>query len=302
MTYSILAQDERTGELGVGIQSHFLGVGRLAPFAQAGVGVVATQAFVDPAYGPRALALLADGCPVQDALERLVSADANAAERQVALLDSSGRAAAYTGDACYAEASHVTDVGVSAQGNMLGGTGVPRAMVERFRAADGDLATRLLAALDAGEAAGGDARGRQSAALLVVGADRGALPTDGVLVDLRVDDAQRPLDELRRLLAMLRGYAALGEAFRPGVMTGGCVPAAAELDAALEAVDRAVTLLPGSPEPLMWRAIALARGGRGDEARAAARQAVRLSPHLGAFFARLTAQGIIEEDPCAPRG
>ncbi|MEV7012849.1 DUF1028 domain-containing protein [Streptosporangium sp. NPDC051022] len=293
MTYSIVARDERTGQLGVAVASHFLGVGRLAPWALAGVGAVATQAFVEPGYGPRGLSLLAEGYSPGEALDRLLAADRDHHQRQVALVDATGAVAAHTGRHCYAEAEQVACPGLSAQGNMLAAPGVPHVMAEAFLGAEGDLAARLLAALRAGERHGGDARGRQSASLHVVGAERGELPVDGVIVDLRVDDHPDPVGELHRLTGLHRAYADIGVIFTPGTVSGDRAPADDEAERALAALERASGLLPGNAEPLMWSAIVLARAGRPSRSREAVAAALAVNPGLRGFFERLRAQGVM---------
>lgn len=293
MTFSIVARDERTGRLGVAAASHFLGVGRLAPWARAGVGAIATQAFVDPAYGPRGLDLLAAGHSPQDALDRLLAADPDHGQRQVAMVDAAGALAVHTGRHCYAEAEHAAGPGVSAQGNMLGAPGIPQAMVEAYLHARGDFAHRLLAALRAAEQGGGDARGRQSASLYVVAADRAEPPIAGVAVDLRVDDHDDPLRELGRLLGLHHAYADIGVIFTPGVVSGDRTPTDAEVTEALSALSRAAELLPGHAEPLMWSAIVLARAGRRSEAAEASARALAANPGLGAFLDRLREQGVL---------
>lgn len=191
MTYSIVARDPATGELGVAVQTHQPSVGALCPWAEGDVGAVATQSIVDPAYGPRGLDAMRSGEPPSDALARLTDADEGRAVRQVAFVDAQGRVAAHTGDRCIAHAGHVAGEGFSCQANMMRDPGVPEAMAEAFERSTGDLAHRLLDALDAAQAAGGDIRGMQSAALIVVGAMR---------LDRRVDDHREPLVELRRLV------------------------------------------------------------------------------------------------------
>ncbi|MGC0421768.1 DUF1028 domain-containing protein [Embleya sp. AB8] len=296
MTYSIVARDDRTGDLGVAAQSHFFSVGPLATWVRAGVGAVATQAFVDPGYGPRGLDLLAAGHPPESALTRLTEADDGRAQRQVALVDASGRTAVHTGTACYAHAEHARGPGVCAQGNMLTDPTIPAAMVDAYLATDGDLATRLLAGLDAAQRLGGDARGRQSAALKVIaGPDRPA--GDGVLVDLRVDDAADPLAELRRHLHLQRAYHRIGVIFTPGMVTGDRTPDDNEVRAALTALEQAADLLPDSAEPLMWTAIILNRAGRTAEAATATARALAANPELAAFLTRLHDQGILPLTP-----
>jgi uncharacterized Ntn-hydrolase superfamily protein len=192
VTYSIVARDAETGELGVAVQTHQPSVGALCPFAEAGVGAVATQSIVEPRYGPRGLDAMRNGESAADALARLTIEDDDRALRQVAFVDTRGDVAAHTGDRCIAHAGHVTGAGYSCQANMMRDTGVPEAMADAFASSSGDLAHRLLVALDAAQAAGGDIRGMQSAALIVVG-DAGRL-------DRRVDDSPTPLAELRRLV------------------------------------------------------------------------------------------------------
>ena len=191
MTYSIVARDQETGALGVAVQTHQPSVGALCPFAEGDVGAVATQSIVDPAYGPRGLDAMRSGESPVDALARLTLADDGRAVRQVAFVDAQGRVATHTGDRCISHAAHVIGDGFSCQANMMRNPGVPDAMAAAFADATGDLAHRLLAALDAAQAAGGDIRGMQSAALIVVGAAR---------LDRRVDDHREPLVELRRLV------------------------------------------------------------------------------------------------------
>lgn len=204
MTYSIVGRDEASGELGIAVQSRAFGVGACA-WARPGIGAVATQSFTEHGYGPRGLDLLAAGESPAEALARLVDEDEQGGFRQVAFLAADGRTAAHTGAACVPDCGHVTRDGVSAQGNMLASPAVWHASAETFAAAEGSLAERLLAALDAAEEAGGDFRGRESAVLVVVAADPEEKPWQRVF-DLRVDNHDEPLRELRRLHAMAAAY------------------------------------------------------------------------------------------------
>jgi uncharacterized Ntn-hydrolase superfamily protein len=207
MTCSLVARDPGSGQLGVAVATCTLAVGRAAPWARAGVGAVATQASSNRGYGPRALDLLAGGLPAPDALGRLVAADPEAAQRQVGVVGAGGEPAAWTGGECLPACGHVLDADVAVQGNMLASRSVVPSLREGFAETRGDLASRLVAALRAGQDAGGDLRGRQSAALLVVAGERDdAAPWEGVLVDLRVDDAPDPVAELERLLRLQRAY------------------------------------------------------------------------------------------------
>ena len=206
MTYSILGRDTETGELGVGVQSRAFNTGAACSWAQAGVGAVATQSFTERRYGPRGLALLALGREPREALDELLAADDGRDVRQVAFLDASGRTAAHTGASCVPHAGDLSGANVSVQGNMLRSPDVWPAMREAFDATTGTLAERLLAALDAAEAAGGDYRGRQAAGLVVVAGEPDEQPSVERVFDLRVDDHQEPLRELRRLHRLAAGH------------------------------------------------------------------------------------------------
>jgi len=211
MTYSLVARDEQTGELGVAVQSRAFRTGAVCAWARAGVGAIATQSFTDMRYGARGLELLAADVAPGDALEQLLADDDRAAFRQVAFLAADGRTAAHTGDACVPAAGHDAQANVSVQGNMLASSNVWPAIAEGFRSANGSLAERLLQALDAAEAAGGDYRGRQAGAVLVVSAERSdERPWEGRVVDVRVDDSDEPLAELRRLVRLSEAHRRLG--------------------------------------------------------------------------------------------
>jgi uncharacterized Ntn-hydrolase superfamily protein len=204
VTYSIIGRDEATGELGVAVQSRAFGVG-LCAWARPGVGAVATQAFTERSYGPVGLDLLAAGESPADALAQLLRADEQRDFRQVAFLAADGRTAAHTGAACVPDCGHTARDGVSAQGNMLASPAVWHAAADTFAEAEGSLAERLLAGLEAAEEAGGDFRGREAAVLLVVSGDPGQKPWEPA-VDLRVDNHEEPLRELRRLHRIAAAY------------------------------------------------------------------------------------------------
>jgi uncharacterized Ntn-hydrolase superfamily protein len=211
VTYSLIARDDETGELGVAVQSRSFNTGAVCAWARAGVGAIATQSFTDERYGYRGLELLADGLSPTDALQRLLAEDERAPFRQVAILAADGRTAAHTGELCVAAAGHVALDGMSAQGNMLASGGVWPAVADAFRSSTGPLAHRLLDALDAGERAGGDFRGRQAGGVLVVSAERSDdAPWQGRIVDVRVDDSDEPLHELRRLVRIDDAHRRLG--------------------------------------------------------------------------------------------
>ncbi|NNJ13088.1 DUF1028 domain-containing protein [Chloroflexales bacterium ZM16-3] len=205
-TFSIVARDLRNGDVGVAVQSKFLAVGAVVPWAQAGAGAVATQALANMRYGPDGLALMAGGRGAEDALADLLAGDMDADHRQVGLVDAEGRAAAYTGSACMHWAGHRVGEGYAVQGNILAGERVIVAMANAFERTGGELAERMLAALAAGQAAGGDRRGRQSAALYVARAGGAYGCNHDRYVDLRVDDHPEPIEELARLLGLHRFY------------------------------------------------------------------------------------------------
>ena len=204
-TYSIVACDLEAEQWGVAVQSKFLGVGAVVPWAEPLVGAIATQAFANPRYGRDGLALLRDGLSAEEAVERLTAADEGRAERQLGIVDGQGRSATFTGGECIEWAGGRAGEGYAAQGNILVSAATVDALADTFEAGDGrQLAQRLLDCLDAAQAAGGDSRGQQSAALLVVQRDAGYAQLSDSLVDLRVEDHDRPLEELRRLYDLHR--------------------------------------------------------------------------------------------------
>lgn len=203
-TFSIVARDPSNGDLGVATQSKFLAVGSIVPWAQAGAGAVATQANANFTYGPEGLALLAAGLPAEETLKRLVGADAERAHRQLGIVDARGGSATYTGDACFAWAGGVAGPNFACQGNILVGEDTVTAMADAFVNSNGPLAERLVAVLAAGQAHGGDSRGQQAAALLIVRASGGYGGNNDRYIDLRVDDHARPIDELGRILQIHR--------------------------------------------------------------------------------------------------
>lgn len=213
-TFSIVGADPRTGEVGVAVASRFLAVGSVVPFAQAGVGAVATQSYANTTYGPRGLELLRRGLDPQAVVQRLVRDDPQRNLRQVGIVDARGRSATYTGSECIRWAGGIAGANFAAQGNILTGEAVIKAMVEAFQNTQGELALKLMAALEAGERAGGDARGKQSAAILVARKNGGYGGFDDRYVDLRVDDHPEPVRELRRLLTLQLRFRRQERAFR----------------------------------------------------------------------------------------
>ena len=278
MTYSLVAFDAESGQLGVAVQSHWFGVGSVVPHARPGVGAVATQSVPDPAHGPRILDLLAGGATPDQALDEVLRGDAAADFRQTAVVDVHGRAAVHTGPGCMADAGHHLGDGWSAQANMMSSAEVWPAMAEAFTAAAGrPLPERLLDALDAAEAAGGDVRGRQSAAMLVVPAAGDAW---GRLVDLRGEDSDDPLGELRRLLVLNRAYSAAGRADE--LMAEGREEDARQL------YEDAAALAPGKAELQFWAALFEAVQGDRDAGLERVRGVIAGDPGLGELLARLT--------------
>jgi uncharacterized Ntn-hydrolase superfamily protein len=275
-TYSIVARDPQSGELGVAVQSHWFAVGPIVPWVRPGVGAVATQSIAEPAYGPRALDSLARGARARGALDDLVADDELARFRQVAVVDAHGNAAAYTGDGCIAHAGHHEGHEFSAQANMMGSPEVWPAMGHAFEAATGSLARRLVAALHAAEARGGDARGRQSCALVVA-------PAQGEpwrrTVDLRVDDHPEPLAELDRLLDLSDAYALATE--------GDDLVGQGRHEEAGERYRSASALAPGNHELLFWAGLAAAQSGDLPTALERVREAIRLQPGWRELLGRL---------------
>src|SRR5207248_1848101 len=205
-TFSIVARDPATGEMGVAVQSHWFSVGSIVPWAEAGVGAVATQSFVDPSYGKLGLDLMRAGRSAPEALAGLLAADSNRDVRQVAMIDAQGRVAAHTGAKDIQSAGNHVGEQYSTQANLMSNDNIWPAMAKAYEETKGDLAERLLAALDAAQSAGGDIRGRQSAAIVVVKAKSSGKPWEDRIFDLRVDDSTEPLKELRRLVTLQRAY------------------------------------------------------------------------------------------------
>jgi uncharacterized Ntn-hydrolase superfamily protein len=278
MTYSMVARDPQTGELGIAVQSRFFAVGQVVPWIEAGVGVIASQSFANPVYGFEGLRLLRAGLTPQQALDKLVSEDAGATTRQVAMLDAHGRVAVHTGASCVAAAGHAIGQHGSAQANMMARGTVWQAMVDAFERASGDLAERLLAAMQAAEREGGDMRGRQAAALIVVSGQPSAVSGGNRLFDLRVDDHPDPVGEIARLLPYTRAYQRANRAFEKA--------SAGDLSGALEDIDACCAAYPNEPEFLVRRALFLLAFGRVDDAREMVQRAYRIHPGWAEFVLR----------------
>lgn len=253
-TYSIVARDPKTGQLGVAVQSHWFSVGSLVPWAQAGVGAIATQSFIEVRYGGSGLDLMRSGLGARRTLDALLEADQHPEVRQVAMIDASGEVAVHTGKNCIRYAGHTVGDNFSVQANLMAGEGVPEAMADAYLQAQGTLAERMLAALDAAQALGGDLRGKQSAAILVVSGTASGRPLEDRLVDLHVEDNPEPLQELRRLLTLQTAYEHMNR--------GDHALERGEVDAALEAYGKAEQLQPQNLEMKFWHAVSLANAGR----------------------------------------
>jgi uncharacterized Ntn-hydrolase superfamily protein len=288
-TYSIVARDPATGQLGVAVQSHWFSVGAIVPWAEAGVGAVATQSFVDPAYGPLGIELMRAGRSAPEALAGLLAADGGRDVRQVAMVDAKGRVAAHTGARCIAAAGQQVGKDFSVQANLMANARVWPAMSRAFEAAKGDLADRMLAALDAAQAAGGDIRGQQSAALIVVAGTPSGRPWADRILDLRVEDHPRPLEELRRLVGVARAYAHMN--------AGDLAVEHADLAAAEREYGAAAALLPDSAEVAYWYGVALASNGQVERALPLFARAYAIDPAWRDLTPRLPASGLLPDDP-----
>ena len=289
-TYSIVAMDSVTGELGVAVQSHWFNVGAIVTFAEPGVGAVATQSFVDPGYGPRGLFLMRNGTPAPAALAALLRADPDSQVRQVAMIDAEGNVAAHTGSNDIPAAGHVVGRWFSTQANLMRNADVWPAMARAFEETRGDLAERLMSALEAAEKAGGDIRGKQSAAIVIVSGDKDAKPWER-LYDIRVEDHPDPLGEMRRILTVARAYRAATDG--DNFMTTG------QIDSALAAYTRAADYLPDEAtngELIYWQAVTMADLGRIDDAIPFFRRAFAQDESWMELLRRLPGVGLLSAD------
>jgi uncharacterized Ntn-hydrolase superfamily protein len=287
-TYSIVARDPETGQLGVAVQSHWFSVGALVPWARAGVGAVATQSFVDVRYGTEGLALMQDGKSAQDALKQLLREDPTPGVRQVGMIDASGNIAQHTGAQCIQHAGHLAGENFTVQANLMINEGVPQAMAKAFRQAQGSLAERMLVALFAAQGAGGDLRGKQSAAILVVKGKSSGRPWVDRLVDLHIEDSPQPLVEMRRLLKLNTAYAHMNQ--------GDHALESGDVDGALAEYGRAQTLFPNNLEMKFWHAVSLVNAGRVDESLPIFRALFSQDAHWRELVLRLNKAGLLEAD------
>jgi len=310
-TFSIVAFDPATGELGVAVQSHWFAVGSGVPWAEAGVGAVATQSFLDPSYGPLGLDLMRSGKSAPDALRGLLQADESCNIRQVAMIDTQGRVATFTGAKdiqpaggiagdstgegatiqCGGQSGGTVRVGknYAVQANLMSSDKIWPAMSKGFESTQGDLAGKMLAALDAAQAVGGDIRGRQSAALIIVPAKSSGRPWSDYLFNLRVDDSPEPLKELRRLVTLQRAYNHMNAGDK-----------AVELhdnQAALREYGAAEHLVPDSAEMIYWHAIALVNMGKLEESFPLFKKVFAMDRNWADLTGRLPKSGLLPDDP-----
>ena len=287
-TFSIVARDPATGQLGVAVQSHWFSVGPIVPWVEAGVGAVATQSFVDPSYGPKGLALMKSGTSAPDALKQLLAKDDGRDVRQVAMIDAKGRVDAWTGSKDIQAAGHHVGQNYSVQANLMLNDTIWPAMAKAFETVKGDLADRMLAALDAAQAAGGDIRGRQSAALIVASGTPTERPWADRVFDLRVDDHAEPLKELRRLVTLQRAYNHMN--------AGDLAVEKNDNAAALREYSAAEKLVPTNAEMVFWHAVALVNMNRVDESLPLFKRAFTADPNWRTLVSRLPKSGLLPAD------
>lgn len=290
-TYSIVARDLETGEMGVAVQSHWFSVGPIVPWAEAGVGAVATQSLVDPAYGPLGLELMRTGRTAPEALRSLLAGDDGRAVRQVAMIDAAGRVATHTGDRCIAAAGHVTDEEhqFSVQANLMLGEEVWPAMAKAYREATGDLADRMLAALEAAQSVGGDIRGKQSAAIVIVAAQSSGKPWVDRTFDLRIEDHPHPVQELKRLVQLQRAYLHMN--------AGDAAMEEADFETASREYAAAEKLAPQIVEIPFWHAVTLASSGEVDKSLPIFKRVFAREPIWAELVPRLVDAELLPNDP-----
>jgi uncharacterized Ntn-hydrolase superfamily protein len=290
-TYSIVARDLKTGEIGVAVQSHWFSVGSVVPWAEAGVGAVATQSMTDPAYGPLGLAAMRVGRSAPDALKGLLAGDEGREIRQVAMIDAMGRVAGHTGSRCIKPAGHITDskAQFSVQANMMANDRVWPAMEKAYRETQGDLADRMIAVLEAAESAGGDVRGRQSAAMIVVSAQSTGKPWIDRRFDLRVEDHPDPVEELKRLVRLQRAYLHMN--------AGDLAMEKHDVEAANAEYIEAQALVPHMVEIPFWCAVTLVNGGKLDQALPIFKSVFEREKAWALLVPRMAESGLLLNDP-----
>lgn len=279
-TFSIVARDEQTGEMAVAVQSHWFSVGTVVSWGEAGVGVVATQSFVNKSYGIKGLELLKKGLAAKDALDILLKEDEGHEVRQVAIVDKNGNVAAWTGKMCIQYASDIQGAQYSVQSNMMFGSEVCKAMSKAFEGNTGKpLAERVMLSLEAAQKAGGDIRGKQSAAILIVPGKSNGKPWDERTVDLRVDDHAEPLKELRRLLTVHTAYEHMN--------AGDLAVEKNDMPKAMEEYNAAMKMMPGNLEMQYWTGITLANNKQVDKALPILKKVFAADPHWKELTRRL---------------
>lgn len=288
-TYSIVARDPVTKELGVAVQSHWFSVGSVVPWAESGVGAVATQSFAEPSYGQLGLDLMRAGKSAPDALKGLLAADEARDVRQVAMIDAQGRVAAHTGAKNIPQAGHATGAQYSVQANLMASDKVWPAMAKAYESTKGDLAERLLAALEAAQAQGGDIRGKQSAAIVIVSGTPSGRPWADRTFDLRVEDSPDPLKELRRLVTLQRAYQHMN--------AGDAAVEKHDAPGALREYAAAEALAPDNDEMVFWHAISMVGLGKSDDALPLLARAYQKNPGWRTLISRLPAAGLLPKDP-----
>lgn len=288
-TYSIVARDPRTGQLGVAVQSHWFSVGPLVPWIEAGVGAVATQSFVEVSYGPLGLDLMRGGKSAPQALKALLAVDPQREVRQVAVIDARGGVAVHTGKTCISQAGHIVGDQFSCQANLMLKNTVWKAMAEAYQSTSGDLVDRLLAALQAAEREGGDIRGRQSAAIVVVSGKPSGQSWKDRIVDLRVEDHPDPVSELKRLVKVHRAYEHMNK--------GDEYVAEGDIEAALREYKTAEKMLPDNMEMVFWHAATLASLGRVEEALPLFKKVFEADDNWAILVPRLPPAGLLPDEP-----
>ncbi len=288
-TYSIVARDPDTGQLGVAVQSHWFSVGPLVPWIEAGVGAVATQSFVEVSYGPLGLDLMRAGKSAPQALKALIAIDPKREVRQVAMIDNQGEVAVHTGRSCISEAGHHTGNQFSVQANLMLKSTVWKAMAEAYQSTKGDLIDRLLAALEAAEKEGGDIRGRQSAAIIVVSGQPTGQPWRDRIIDLRVEDHPKPVKELKRLVKVHRAYEHMNR--------GDEYLAQEDVEAALKEYSAAEQLAADNMEMVFWHAVTLASLDRVEESLPLFKKVFEANHNWAVLLPRLPKSGLLPDKP-----
>jgi len=287
-TFSIVAYDQQNEQIGVAVQSHWFSVGSIVSWAEPGVGAVATQSLVNVSFGPRALELLKKGTSPQQALQELINSDQGRDFRQLAIIDANGCVATYTGEKCIADAGHITGKNYSVQANMMLNKEVVPAMSKAFEQSSGPLAERMLAALQAAQKAGGDIRGQQSAAILIVRAKSTGKIWEDRLIDLRVEDHPNAVKELARVLAVFRAYEHMNN--------GDLAIEKGDEKAALQEYGAAEKMFPKNTEMKFWHAVALVNIGKVDSALPIFKKIFAKDKNYIELTKRIVSNGLLKAD------